>query len=134
MAVNNIANKRKGLNMKKINFGKIKPNLNLKKINWPSIKDLRKDALLAVLSYLHVLVLIPLIFGKKDEFVHYHAKQGFFLLIIWILAGFAFYLPYLPWIFLIVLFVDILFGVLHVIFGKTRPMPLFGKLAEKINI
>ncbi len=117
--------------MQKLNF---KPNLNLKKINWPSIRDIRKDALLAILSYFYVLVLIPLIFGKKDEFIHYHAKQGLLLLILWVLAGFTFYLPYLPWVFIIVIFVDVLFGVIHVILGKERPMPILGKMAERISV
>jgi uncharacterized membrane protein len=120
--------------MKKINFKELKPNFDLKKINWPSIRNIRKDALLALFSYLHILVLIPLIFGRKDQFVRYHVKQGLLLLIIWVLASFALYLPYLPWIFLIVIFVDVLFGIIHVILGKERPMPILGKLAEKISI
>lgn len=117
--------------MKKINFRKLKPNFNLKKINWPSIRDLRKDALLAILSYFHVLVLLPLIFGRKDQFVHYHAKQGLLLLILWVLAGFSFYLPFLPWLFIVIIFVDLLFGVIHVILGKERPMPIFGRIVER---
>jgi len=111
--------------MKKINF---------KAIKWPNFKKVRKDAFLAVLSYLHILVLIPLIFGKKDEFVKYHAKQGLLLLIFWVLFGFSLFLPYLPWLFLIVIAIGIVSGIICVILGKEKPMPIIGKLALKMNL
>lgn len=120
--------------MKRIELSKIKPNFQFKKISFPNIRDFRKDALLAVLSYIHILAIVPLLFGRRNEFVHYHAKQGFFLLIIWVLAGFALYLPFLPWVFFVLIFVDILFGLIHVALGKTRPMPLMGKLAERMSV
>jgi uncharacterized membrane protein len=113
---------------------KIKFKLKFKKIKWPTIKKIRKDAPLAFLSYLHILVLIPLIFGKKNEFVHYHAKQGFLLLAFWVLAGFSLYVPYLPWLFLIIIFVGFLYGIIYVLLGKTKPMPIIGKMAEKLSI
>jgi uncharacterized membrane protein len=118
----------------KLKMKKLKLNLKLKKINWPKIQDMKKEAPLALLSYLHILVIIPLIFSKKSDFVKYHSRQGLMLLLFWILVGFSFYVPYLPWLLLIIIFVDILYGIIHVVLGKTRPMPLIGKMAEKMSI
>lgn len=113
---------------------KLKLNLNLKKIEWPKINKFRKDAPLALMSYIHILVILPLIFRNKSDFVHYHSRQGLFLLGIWVLFGFSLFIPYLPWIFLIVIFVDMLFGIIYVLLSKEKPMPIFGKMAEKLNI
>ncbi len=106
--------------------------INLKAINlrdWPELHKLRHDAFLAFLSYLHILVFIPLLFGKKDEFVHYHAKQGFLLLIVWFLFGFSLFLPYLPWLFIILIAICMVSGIVNVLLGKKRPMLLIGKYA-----
>lgn len=107
--------------------------INLSAIKVPEFKKLRKDTFMAILSYIHVLVLIPLIFGKKDEFVKYHAKQGFLLLALWVLLGFSLFLPYLPWLFIIVIAIGLVSGIVNVLLGRKRPMFLYGKYVPASN-
>ena len=41
----------------------------------------------AILSYLWILCLIPVLMKKEDEFVKFHAKQGLMLFIVEVAAG-----------------------------------------------
>ena len=103
-------------NMKKFDWSK----WNFRRFNWLTI--------MSVMSYLYVLVFIPLIFGRKSGFAKYHARQGFLLLGLWILFGFTFFLPVLPWIFGIFIAVCIVWGIINVISGHERPLPWIGRL------
>ena len=69
----------------KLNLPKIKfkapdmSKLNLRKVNWLTISG--------ILCYMHALVLIPLLFGRKSPFVLYHVRQGVALLFVWIFGS-----------------------------------------------
>lgn len=108
-----------------IKFSKIKikaPDLskiNLRKINWLTV--------MAVFSYLHVLVVIPILFGRKSKFVQFHVKQGVFLLLVWILFAYSLYLPALPWVIFIYLIAAIISGISNVIRGRERQLPFSGR-------
>jgi len=105
--------------IKNLNWSK----LNLRRLNWLTI--------ITLLSYLNILVLIPLFFMKKSDFAQYHARQGLALLVLTVLFSFTFYLPLIPWIFAILILVCLLVGVANVVRGLERPLPLVGKLASK---
>ncbi len=102
---------------------------------------------LAILSYFHILVLIPILAGKDSKFVTFHANQGlvlflcsiFFGLInilkdwigyIWIFRVSFIYL----WIRVILYGADILLfafaiaGIVYAAQGKKKELPLIGKI------
>jgi len=109
------------------------PKIKLSKLDWSKI-NLRKvntTTVLAILSYLYVLVLIPIIFGSKKPFIQYHTRQGMALLIVWVLFAFSFHLPLAPWIIALFIVVCIIVGIINVVTGHERPLPLIGKLAIK---
>ena len=89
---------------------------------------------LGILAYLHVLVIISLIFGRKDGFVKYHTKQGLVLLLVFVIGFFTFFVPLLPWLFAIYWVIGLVIGIVNVLLSKERPLPLLGKWAESINI
>jgi len=95
---------------------------NLRKVNWLTI--------LSVLAYLHALVLIPLLFGRKSPFVQFHVRQGIALLFVWVLFALSFYVYLLPWIFFIYLLVAIVIGIGNVIRGRERALPIIGKYVK----
>jgi uncharacterized membrane protein len=82
-----------------------------------------------VLAYLGVLVLIPLFLKKDSEFVQFHAKQGLLILIGWIIAYFPF-----GFIFWIASFVLSVMGIVSVLQGEKKELPLIGELAAKIKL
>lgn len=93
---------------------------------------------IAILSYLGILVLIPLLLEKKDEFVKFHAKQGLVLLMAEAILWFVSWIPILGWLagliggmFCLVLTI---LGIVNVLSGKKTPLPLLGQYAEKFKI
>lgn len=90
----------------------------------------KDDKTIAVLSYLGILCLIPLLLKKDSEFVKFHAKQGLVLLIGWFLV----WIPFLGWILGIVLLVLSIMGIINVLNSKREKLPIIGDLAEKFNI
>ncbi len=92
--------------------------INLRKVNWLTI--------LGILCYLHVLVLIPLIFGRKSPFVQSHVKAGMALLFVWVLFALSFHIPLFPWVFFVYLVVSIIRGITQVATGREGKLWLAG--------
>ncbi|MDE6728633.1 MAG: hypothetical protein K2J80_11950 [Oscillospiraceae bacterium] len=96
------------------------------------------DKLFGVLSYLSILVLIPLIAGKT-QFVKFHANQGLVLAIVEVvfsvLIGIFVKIPILGVIFgivgglfdLICLIMAII-GIVGVVNGETKELPVIGAI------
>jgi fumarate reductase subunit D len=93
------------------------------------------NKVMAALSYLGILVLIPLLVKKDDPYVRWHAKQGLVLLIGFIVASVA--SPWIPMLgnllFLVLLIVDVI-ALVQALQGKKWRIPIIGDLADKFNI
>ncbi|MEI6144504.1 MAG: hypothetical protein WCG99_01865 [Candidatus Berkelbacteria bacterium] len=93
-----------------------------------------KQKLIAFMSYLGVLLFFPLNFFKKDEFAHYHAKQGVVMFILAIAVAFTFWIPVAGWVFLLAYLVIWVTGIINVFTGKSEPVPVVGRIAERISL
>ncbi len=97
-----------------------------------------EQMLFGILSYLGILVLIPLLMKKDDNFVHFHAKQGLVMLIVWVCIWIFTMVPLIGWVFgpllSLVLFIVWIVAVINVLMGKMWEIPVLGKYAEKINL
>ena len=98
-----------------------------------------EQKLFALLSYLGILVLIPLLVKKDDKYINGHAKQGLMLLIYWVAAWVLFMIPLIGWFVLgplAYLFCTVLgiIGIVYSLIGKTWELPFFGKYAAKWKI
>ena len=90
-----------------------------------------EEKFFALLSYLSILFLIPLLAKKDNRWIHRHAKQGFILF----LAGFLAWIPLLGWVWGLFLFVVWIIAIIKVLMGAPFwKMPLIGDISEKINI
>ncbi|WP_416147466.1 hypothetical protein ACM26V_14660 [Salipaludibacillus sp. HK11] len=114
-------------------------------------KDVEDNKLMAVLAYLGILVLIPLLAAKESRFAQYHANQGLVLIIVaiasftglfiistvatfvlgnipvlgpllGILLGTLLY--FVAWVGLMVLMI---MGIVNASKGKEKPLPIIGK-------
>lgn len=100
----------------------------------------KKDVLMAVLCYLGILVVIPLLTeAKNDPFVKFHIRQGLVLLIAGVIAGAVGMIPVLGWFLLgpilwIACFVLAIIGIVNAVGGHEKALPLIGQYADKINI
>jgi len=97
------------------------------------------ERVIAALSYIWVLVLIPLLAKKDSEFCQFHAKQGLVLFIgsfvVMVLGmipvlGWLIILPF-GWLFIIILSI---LGIINALAGKQWEMPYLGQYAKKINL
>lgn len=103
--------------------------------------DVEKNKLMAVLSYLGILVVIPIIVAPDSKFVRYHANQGLLLLITWAVYGVAtkiltLVVGWIPIIGLIasalfsliglVIFILAILGIVNAVQGNAKELPIIG--------
>lgn len=93
-------------------------------------EDIEQNKIWALLSYLHILFLIPLLAKKDSKFAQFNAKQG---LVMFILEFFV-WIPVLGWLLGIALFIVWIIAVIKVLQGQYWKIPVIGDYAEKINI
>ncbi len=86
--------------------------------------------ILASLSYLSFLFILPRIFAPEDRFAKFHARQGMKLFILGILADIAGSIIGLGWIVSLARFYLIYKGMTNALNGSTEPLPWIGNIGE----
>ncbi len=95
----------------------------------------KKNIGMAILCYIWILVLIPLLTdAKNDPFVKFHIKQGLVLLIVSIIVGALSWIPVVGWIAGVGVFIIWLIGIINAASGKEVKLPLIGQFADNFNI
>lgn len=107
--------------------------------------------IMAILSYLGPLCLVPLLTGEKDEFVKFHVRQGMVLFIaeaaIWLIFYFVLSATTVGWstwgfYSMLAMLQNLLYlgigilsvvGIVNVVNGQQKELPVVGKFAEKIT-
>ena len=101
-------------------------------------EDVEQNKGMALLAYLGILVLVPLLAKKDSPYAQFHAKQGLVLLLAWVAAGIISLIPFLGWIVGpicgLILFVFLILGIVNSLGGKAKYLPWIGPLADKFNI
>ena len=103
------------------------------------------SALMGILCYLGPLVFIPYITDRENPFIKFHIKQGLALFAVAVVSYFAgMFLMFIPFINLLLipfillfnlfLLVLVVLGIVHVVKGEQKTLPLIGSLAKKFNI
>lgn len=102
-----------------------------------------KNVVMALLCYLGLLIIIPLVTdAKKDPYVKFHIKQGIVLLVtsvaLWIASIILAFIPVLGWILVFLgwigLLVLVIMGIVNALTGKENILPVVGKYAGKIKM
>jgi len=96
------------------------------------------DKGIALLSYLFLLCLVPLLTKKDSPFVQFHARQGLVLVVAWFVNWIIGIVPVIGWVVaflgnLLLLGLSIM-GIVNVVQGKKVELPFIGKYAKKINL
>lgn len=108
-----------------------------------SRSDIEGNKLMAVLSYLGILVLIPILAAKNSPFAKFHATQGLNLLIVsaaWsIVSGIigailgvigvtflSVLWSIITWLVSIVIFLTMVIGIINAAQGKAKELPIIG--------
>ncbi len=99
--------------------------------------DVQNNRVMGVLSYLGILVLIPLFAAKESPFARFHCNQGIVLAVAEVVVSIAFRilrkLPLIGWIFSIIaalagigMFVLAVIGIINAANGRAKELPIIG--------
>lgn len=114
------------------------------------LKDIADNKMMAILSYIGILVLIPWFAAPNSKFARYHARQGitlFMMYIAYFIVSFLlgmiktthylwggipyqatpWYISTLSWLIGIPLFILSIIGVINAAQGKAKELPVVGK-------
>ena len=100
-----------------------------------SREDVLDGKMYAVLAYLSIFCIVPLIIKKKNAFVLVHGRQGLVLFVAEV--GAMIVSIVLPWVFrpfLFIIFGFSFWGMLTAIRGQFVELPFVSRIAEKITI
>jgi uncharacterized membrane protein len=101
-------------------------------------KDVEDSKVIAALSYVWILFLVPLIVKKDSPFAKWHAKQGLVLFIAEIIGMIVGWIPLIGWLigFVVFIFAVVvsIIGILKALGGEGYEVPVIGKYAEQIKI
>ncbi len=94
-------------------------------------KDIADNKVVAALSYLWILFLVPLLAKKDSPFAQFHAKQGLIICV----AGFILsMIPVIGWLLNIVLFVVVIMALIKTLSGEAWEIPLVKDGVKMINL
>lgn len=93
--------------------------------------DINDNKVLAVLSYIGILVLVPLIAAPNSRYARFHANQGLTLWITSLILSAVTVIPILGWIIgvvgNIIAFVLMIIGIVNAVQGRAKQLPIIGK-------
>lgn len=99
---------------------------------------LNEQTVMAALSYVSILVLIPFFLKRHDSFVRFHIKQGIVLLVpelmVYVASGLLYFL-WPVWNIVYLIFIGFMIvGILNALTKKEKALPFIGHFAEKITV
>ncbi len=97
-------------------------------------KDIEDNKLVAALSYVGILVFVPLLLKKDSKYAYEHAKQGLMIFIAGLVGSFVFWIPVIGWILAIALFIVDVIALVKCLQGEFWEVPGIGPLRNKFNL
>ena len=97
-------------------------------------KDIENNKVLAAISYLWILCLVPLFLKRDSKFAQFHAKQGLVLFVIGLIASFFFWFPLFGQVLMLGLFLVSIFGAYQALSGEWYKLPYIYDWSKKINL
>ena len=101
-------------------------------------KDVEENKLIACLSYIGILCLVPLLAKKDSKYAQEHGKQGLVLLIAFVVVMVVGWIPILGWLVgffgSLILLVLGLIALIKCLMGEFWEIPVIGQYRNKINL
>ena len=92
----------------------------------------------AILGYIGILCLLPILLKKDNAFALHHGKQALVIFIGEVLCGVLMIIPVIGWIFgpiiSLVLVIFAIIGLIQAAMGNYWKAPVISEFAKKINI
>ncbi|MFA6551142.1 MAG: DUF4870 domain-containing protein [Patescibacteria group bacterium] len=100
--------------------------------------DIENNKIIASLSYIFILCLIPLLLKKKSEFAQLHARQGLTITVAWFVLWVIGVVPILGWLIAffgnLALLVISIMGVIKTLDGQAWKIPYIYEWSKKWDL
>jgi uncharacterized membrane protein len=97
-------------------------------------RDVEENKIVAALSYLNILFLIPLFLKRESRFAQFHAKQGLVMFILFFAGQLIFWIPLFGWaLFLLWLGADAV-ALVRTLQGQLWEIPIVNEWSKKISL
>lgn len=98
--------------------------------------DIQQNKVMAILAYLGILFLVPLLAAPQSPYARFHTNQGLVLfiadIILGIVAGACIFIPIagliISSLISLGIFVLVILGIVNAASGKCKELPLIGKI------
>lgn len=101
-------------------------------------RQVQEGKMYALLGYLSILCILPLILKKDNKFALYHGKQGLVLFIGEVALGILALMPFIGFalapIAAFIFFVLSFIGIIQAVLGNYWRCPIVANIAEKIKV
>ncbi len=97
-------------------------------------KDIEDNKFVAALSYVSILVFIPLILKKDSKFAYEHANQGLVVFVLWLVGMFVFWIPVIGQILMLAVLILDIIALIKCLQGEFWEIPGIGPLRNKFNL
>lgn len=100
--------------------------------NKPDTKDIEDNKVYAILAYIGILCLVPILAAKDSKFAQFHANQGLILFICGIAGSIVARIPIFGWIIYPVVSIGIIvlaiMGIVSASKGEMKELPIIGSI------
>jgi uncharacterized membrane protein len=100
--------------------------------NKPDTKDIEDNKVYAILAYIGILCLVPILAAKDSKFAQFHANQGLVLFICGIAGSIFARIPIFGWIIYPVVSIGIIvlaiMGIVSASKGEMKELPIIGSI------
>lgn len=112
------------------------PNADLEPVlDDKPVVDISDEKLMAALSYVGVLVLIPLFTRKRNPYVYFHAKQGLVIMIGEVVALIAGqWIAVVGSVVFVLLLIASVVGLIQALQGRRFRIPGIAEIADKFSV
>ena len=99
---------------------------------------IKEGKVFAIVAYLGILCLLPLLLKKENKFALHHGKQGLVLFIGEVIGSIIGVLPLIGWVLfpflMLAFFIISIIGIIQAASGNYWRAPIIADFADKINL
>ncbi|MEK7097426.1 MAG: hypothetical protein AAB906_01100 [Patescibacteria group bacterium] len=96
--------------------------------------DVEENKTIAALSYVWILFLVQILGKRKSKFAQFHAKQGFILFVIELIASLFMWFPIFGQLLMLALLIVAVMGFVKTLNGEWWEIPYIHEWSKKIKL
>lgn len=90
-------------------------------------QDIEKNKVYAILAYIGILFLVPLLAAKDSPYAKFHTNQGLVLFLLEVILSVVWWIPFLGLLWIAVVVFAIM-GIINAAQGECKPLPIIGEI------